>query len=186
MKIIILTILIASAAFLIYSFSSKSKNMNQAKTSIYDIQINALSGEPIDLSEFKGQHILFVNVASECGFTPQYEQLQSLHETYKEKLVVIGLPCNQFGSQEPGTTEQIQTFCKKNYGVTFLLTEKIKVKGDEAHPLYQWLTSKELNGANSSSVKWNFQKYLIDPEGNYVDYFWSNTSPLSTKITSHL
>ena len=100
--------------------------------------------------------------------------------------MVIGVPCNQFGGQEPGTASEIQSFCKQNYGVTFLMTEKVDVKGGNQHPLYKWLTSKELNGVSSSSVKWNFQKYLINEKGNLIDYYYSITSPTSTKITKHL
>ncbi|WP_417866420.1 glutathione peroxidase [Xanthomarina gelatinilytica] len=158
----------------------------QASASLYDISINSLTGEAIDLSSFKGKKILIVNTASECGFTGQYEGLQELYNTYKDKLVVIGVPCNQFGGQEPGTASEIQSFCKQNYGVTFLMTEKVDVKGGNQHPLYKWLTSKELNGVSSSSVKWNFQKYLIDEKGNLIDYYYSITSPTSTKITKHL
>jgi glutathione peroxidase len=151
--------------------------------SLYDIKINAIDGNPIDLNNYKAKHILFVNVASECGFTGQYEDLQKLYDTYSDKLMVIGVPCNQFGGQEPGSSETIQEFCKKNYGVTFLITEKIDVKGKNQHPLYQWLTDKKLNGVKSSNVKWNFQKYLIDKNGQFVDFFYSITKPLSSKIT---
>lgn len=154
--------------------------------SLYSIKINALNGEPIDLSKFKGKHILFVNVASKCGFTPQYKALQELHETYQDKLQIIGVPCNQFGGQEPGNAEDISSFCELNYGVTFLITEKIDVKGKDQHPLYYWLTTKENNGIKNSKVKWNFQKYLIDPSGNFVDYYFSTTNPLSSKITNHI
>lgn len=166
-------------------FNCKTK-AQEPKTSIYDIEINSLSGDPVDLSDFKGKHILFVNTASKCGFTPQYEDLQKLHETYQDKLVVIGLPCNQFGSQEPGSATQIQNFCQSSYGVDFLMTEKIDVKGDNQHELYKWLTDKDLNGTKNSSVKWNFQKYLIDENGHFVDVFYSMTKPLSKKITKHL
>lgn len=155
------------------------------KHSIYDISINGLDGKSIDLEAFKGKNILFVNVASECGFTNQYKELQALSDKYVDKLVVIGSPCNQFGSQEPGNATQIQEFCELNFGVTFLLTEKIDVKGSNQHPLYNWLTSKELNGKKSSSVKWNFQKYLVDGEGGLIDYYFSITKPLSSKITKH-
>ncbi len=164
--------------------TSEVKKMNI--NSIYDIKINALDGKPIDLSEFKGKYVLFVNVASKCGFTPQYKKLQELHEQYQDKLQVIGLPCNQFGNQEPGDAKTITEFCEINYGVSFLITEKIKVKGNQKHPLYVWLTEKNNNGVSSSSVKWNFQKYLLDDNGNLVDYFFSTTSPLSQKITKHL
>ena len=154
--------------------------------SIYDIEIKSLNNKPISLTEFKGKTLLFVNVASECGFTKQYKELQMLSDTYKDKLVVIGSPCNQFGKQEPGPPSQIQEFCALNFGVTFLLTEKIDVKGPNQHPLYTWLTSKDLNGKKSSSVKWNFQKYLVDANGNLIDYYYSITKPMSSKITKHL
>lgn len=155
-------------------------------TSIYDVKINSLTGEKIELEKFKGKTILFVNVASKCGFTPQYKDLQELHTKFKEKLVIIGLPCNQFGGQEPGSAKEIESFCQKNYGVDFLMTEKIDVKGDEQHPLYSWLTKKELNGVKSSSVKWNFQKYMVDKNGSFIDYFYSTTSPLSDKIINNI
>ncbi|WP_394355040.1 glutathione peroxidase [Maribacter aquimaris] len=153
---------------------------------LYDIPINNLNGEPIALSKFEGKKILIVNVASECGFTKQYKELQKLSDTYPDSLVVIGVPCNQFGNQEPGDAQEIQTFCERNFGVTFLLTEKVNVKGSEQHPLYKWLTSKDLNGKKSSSVKWNFQKYLIDEKGQLIDYFFSLTKPMSSKITRRL
>ncbi|WP_339654100.1 glutathione peroxidase [uncultured Maribacter sp.] len=156
------------------------------RASIYEIEISALDGRPVSLSQHKGKHILFVNVASECGFTKQYKELQALSDKYKEELVVIGSPCNQFGKQEPGDASQIQTFCERNFGVTFLLTEKIDVKGSKQHPLYKWLTSKDLNGEKSSSVKWNFQKYLVDEKGNLIDHYFSITKPMSSKITKHL
>lgn len=165
---------------------STTKQPTPPTSPIYDIEINTLNGEKLDLNTLKGKYILFVNVASECGFTGQYEGLQELYDTYKEQLMVVGVPCNQFGKQEPGTASEIQTFCQKNYGVSFLMTEKIDVKGDQQHPLYKWLTSKELNGAKNSSVKWNFQKYLISPEGHFIDYYYSMTKPMSSKITKHI
>ena len=153
---------------------------------LFNVKINDLAGNPMDLSLCKGKHVLFVNVASECGFTPQYKNLQQLSSTYKEQLIVIGVPCNQFGKQEPGTASEISNFCEINYGVTFLITEKIDVEGANQHPLYEWLTKKELNGVSNSSVKWNFQKYLINPEGQLIDYYYSITKPSSKKITKHL
>ena len=154
--------------------------------SIYDIKINNITGEPIELSDFKDKYLLFVNVASKCGFTDQYKDLQELHEKYKDDLIIVGLPCNQFGNQEPGNEEEISQFCQINYGVTFLLTEKIEVKGNTQHPIYKWLTDKNLNGVKSSTVRWNFQKYLLDPSGNLIDYWYSITNPLSKKIIKHI
>jgi glutathione peroxidase len=154
--------------------------------SIYDIKINNITGEPIELSDFKDKYLLFVNVASKCGFTDQYKDLQELHEKYKDDLIIVGLPCNQFGNQEPGNEEEISQFCQINYGVTFLLTEKIEVKGGNQHPIYKWLTDKNLNGVKSSTVRWNFQKYLLDPSGNLINYWYSTTSPLSKKIIQHI
>ncbi len=153
---------------------------------IYDINIRSLQGNSIDLSKYEGKKILFVNVASKCGFTPQYKGLQKLSNEFQNKLIIIGVPCNQFGKQEQGSPDEIQEFCQVNYGVTFLITEKIDVKGSNQHPLYSWLTSKAINGKKNSSVKWNFQKYLIDEKGELVDYYYSITKPTSSKITKHL
>ena len=163
----------------LFSFSTSN-----AQESIYDVAINDISGNPIDLVAFKGKYILFVNVASECGFTKQYTGLEQLHKQFKDDLIVIGVPCNQFGGQEPGSEKEIQQFCKKNFGVSFLLTEKIEVKGDRQHPLYTWLCSKEKNGKSNSTVKWNFQKYIVDEKGELINYFFSTTKPMSPKITS--
>jgi len=152
----------------------------------YNIEINSLQNCPILLSNFKGKYILFVNVASKCGFTPQYKELEEMHKKHSDNLVIIGVPCNQFGKQEPGNNEEIEEFCKVNYGVSFLTTEKIDVKGTNQHPLYTWLTTRELNNKKSSSVKWNFQKYLISPDGKLIDYYFSITKPMSSKITKHI
>lgn len=156
---------------------------NSKKMNLYNIKINSLDGTPINLKDFKGQFILFVNVASECGFTSQYDGLQRLYDNYKGKLMVIGVPCNQFGQQEPGSNQQIESFCKENYGVSFIMSEKIDVKGKNQHPLYQWLTDKNLNGVKTTSVKWNFQKYIVGKQGEFIDYFYSLTRPTSSKIT---
>ena len=174
MKNVILLIMILFSSFAI------------AQQSIYDVSINDIRGNPINLNKFRGKYILFVNVASECGFTPQYEDLQELHQKYNNNLVVIALPCNQFGGQEPGSKKEIQQFCVQNYGVSFLLTEKIDVKGVGQHKIYSWLTDKRLNGESNSSVKWNFQKYIVSPKGELIDYFYSITNPMSLKITSIL
>ena len=119
-----------------------------------------------------------------CGFTRQYKALEQLYVKYKNDLVVIGVPCNQFGGQEPQDEKKIQEFCEKNYGVSFILTKKVDVKGSNQHPIYKWLTEKKLNGFSNSTVKWNFQKYFINKNGKLINYFLSTTSPISSKITS--
>lgn len=171
---------------IMFSLFNKSQAQSEPTQSIYDISINGLDGKLLNLADFKDKHILFVNVASKCGFTGQYEDLQKLFDTYQNNLMIIGVPCNQFGGQEPGTASDIQTFCQANYGVTFQMTEKVDVKGENQHPLYKWLTDQSLNGKSSSTVKWNFQKYLVDGNGQLVDYYFSVTNPLSGKITKHL
>jgi glutathione peroxidase len=168
------------------NFNSDGNTENKGLESVHPISIKSISGEQIKLESYKGKYILFVNVASKCGFTSQYKDLQELHKKYKEQLVIIGLPCNQFGGQEPGTHEEIETFCKNNYGVEFLITEKLDVKGKEQHELYTWLTQEELNGVKSSTVKWNFQKYLVDKNGRLVDVYYSTTKPMSEKILKRI
>ena len=157
------------------------------KTHIYDLEVKDIDLNLIKMSKFKGKTLLIVNVASACGFTPQYTGLQSLYEKYKDKgLEILAFPCNQFGAQEPGSEEQISIFCSEKYDVTFPMTEKISVRGSNQHQLYKWLTSKDFNGRKTSSVKWNFQKYLVDKEGNLIDYWYSLTSPMSSKITNYI
>jgi glutathione peroxidase len=151
-------------------------------SSIYDLSIGSLDGKTINLSDFKGKKILFVNVASRCGFTKQYKGLQRLFEQERERLIVIGIPCNQFGRQESGSSKVIQNFCSRNFGVSFPISEKIKVKGTNQHPIYNWLTNKLLNGAVDSKVKWNFQKYLINEEGALQSIFSSKIDPLSKEV----
>ena len=156
----------------------------QSKENIHNISIKDIDGNLIELSSFKGKYILFVNVASNCGFTKQYADLQALYQKYMSDLVIIGLPCNQFGAQEPAREEEIKQFCTKNFGVSFILTEKIDVKGNNISPIYAWLTDIKYNGVLNSSVKWNFQKYLVDRDGELINYFYSTTNPLSDKINS--
>lgn len=172
--------------FLLSLILITSTAMAQPKSSIYDIKLTGLDGSPINLADFKGKHILFVNVASKCGFTGQYAELQELYNKHKGNLMIIGAPCNQFGNQESGTAKEIQEFCQANYGVTFLMTEKLDVKGNNQHPLYQWLTQASKNGKVDSEVKWNFQKYLVDGKGNLVDYYLSAVTPMDNKIVKHL
>ena len=145
-------------------------------TSIYNIKINNLQGKAIDLSAYKNKSLLFVNVASKCGFTPQYKDLEELHQTYQDDLVVIGVPCNQFGKQEPGTSEEIQEFCSLNYDVTFPLSSKVEVNGKNEHPLFKFLKNK-LKGKINNSIKWNFSKFLIDRDGVPFERFSSTVEP---------
>lgn len=141
-------------------------NAQTMKQSIHQFKVTDLYGNEFDFSSLKGKKVMVVNTASECGLTPQYEQLQEVYEHYKDKnFIIIGFPANNFGAQEPGSDEQIASFCKKNFGVTFPMMSKISVKGDEMHELYQFLTQKAKNGLEDSSVKWNFQKYLVDENG---------------------
>lgn len=174
--------------------SATSKNENKMQTNsasvttenIFNFKVRALDGSTINFSDFKGKKILIVNTASECGYTPQYEGLEKLYEKHKDKLVVVGFPSNNFGQQEPGSNEEIGAFCKKNYGVTFPMAEKTEVKGDNMHPLYKWLTDKNQNGVLDAEVKWNFNKFLINEEGNLVAYFPSSVVPESEEILSYL
>jgi len=160
---------------------------NVVGKTIYDFSIKSLDGKSlIRLSDFKGKKLLLVNTASKCGFTPQYAELQKMHETYPDKLVIIGFPCNQFFWQESGTAEEIASFCQKNYGVTFPLTEKISVKGKDQHPIYQWLCRKENNGVEDVKVGWNFGKFLIDEQGKFIAYFPSKVKPMSPEILSKI
>ncbi len=161
--------------------------ISSMSTSIHDYSIEALnSSDEIQLSTFKGKKVLIVNVASKCGFTPQYADLQELYETYQDNLVVIGFPCNQFLGQEPGSEALIQEFCSSNYGVTFPMTSKVNVKGKNQHPIYQWLTKKEMNGKDNYKVSWNFNKFLIDENGQLIAHFGSSVKPMSREITQHL
>ncbi len=149
---------------------------------VYDYPLKDIKGNDFNLSKFKGKKILLVNTASVCGFTPQYAQLEELHKNFKDKLEVIGLPCNDFGEQEPGTEKEIEQFCEVNFKVSFPLTSKVKILGSNPHPLYEFLMKKELNGYRDSEVKWNFQKYLIDENGNLIKIFSSAVDPLSEDI----
>jgi glutathione peroxidase len=185
-KILILSSIVALGV-LAYSFIFKVKNVTHAPMgkSFYDLSIKTLDGKGIiNFADFKGKKILCVNTASECGYTKQYDGLQKISEQYKGKLIVIGFPCNQFGGQEPGGQAEISTFCKKNYGVTFPLTEKIDVKGKNQHVVYQWLCQKSNNQVGDYEVKWNFNKFLIDEQGNLQAYFPSSVKPESEELAA--
>ncbi len=163
-------------------FSTKA----QEAKSIHSFKVKALDGRTIDFSKFKGKKILIVNTASECGFTPQYDDLEKLYETYKDKLVIVGFPANNFGGQEPGTNEEIGAFCKKNYGVTFPMAAKVSVKGDDILPIFKFLTDKKLNGVKNTMILWNFTKFLLNEKGELIDTFISTTKPTSGSITKYL
>ena len=166
------------------SVNNSSMEDISKKKSIYDFKLKTLDGKKeIKLSDYKGKKMLLVNVASKCGYTPQYTDLQKLSEQYGDKVIVLGFPCNDFGSQEAGSTDEIATFCKTNYGVTFQLFEKISVKkGAEQHPLYTWLSSKDQNGWNDDAPTWNFSKYLVSEKGELLKFFPSNIKPLGDEI----
>lgn len=169
------------------SIQSKPNTMTTtASTSIYDISINNIDEQPTNLSAYKGKKILIVNVASECGYTPQYADLQKLQEQHSGKITVLGFPANNFGGQEPGSNKEIAKFCQKNFGVSFPMFEKISVKGSDKHPLFKWLSDKSLNGWNDQEPSWNFCKYLVDENGQLLKFFPSRVNPTSDEITSLL
>jgi glutathione peroxidase len=152
----------------------------QNNLSLYDFKVTDIQGNEFQLSQLMGKKVLIVNTASKCGFTPQYDDLEKLYNTYKDKnFVIIGFPANNFLKQEPGTNEEIQEFCRKNYGVTFPMMSKISVKGNDIHPLYKWLTTE-----TNSDVSWNFQKYMIDENGKIVGYVSPKTKPFDEKIVN--
>ena len=169
----------AALAFVAASFAFSP----EAVKTIYDYKVKDISGKEFDFASLKGKKIMVVNVASKCGFTPQYEQLEMIYEKYKDmNFVIVGFPANDFMHQEPGTDAEIATFCSATYGVTFPMMSKISVKGKEMAPIYQYLTQKDLNGYENSEVKWNFQKYLISPEGRVVKVYGSKTTPDDPEI----
>ena len=154
--------------------------------SIHTFKVAGIDGKQINLAAYKGKKILIVNTASKCGYTPQYESLQKVYDQYKDKLVIIGFPCNQFGGQEPGTNAEIVEFCEKNYGVTFPLADKVDVKGADQSSIYQWLTQKTKNGVLDATIGWNFNKFLLDENGKMLAYFPSNVKPDSDAILNYL
>ncbi|HRE78166.1 MAG TPA: glutathione peroxidase [Flavobacterium sp.] len=189
-----------SSFLIIFSFFMLMSCQNQAQTkkeniasdttmkqSIYTFKVEDLEGKEFDFASLKGKKIMVVNTASKCGLTPQYKDLQSLYEEYKDKgLVIIGFPANDFMKQEPGTNEEIGAFCEKNYGVTFPMMSKISVKGKDMHPLYQFLTQKSQNGLQDSDVEWNFQKYLLNEKGELEKVISPRTSPKDKEILDWL
>ncbi len=169
---------------IMFSFFCNSQSVSQENLkSLHDFKAEMINGELLDFSSLKGKKVLIVNTASYCGLTYQYQELESLYQNYKElDFEIIAFPSNNFGKQEPGTNEEIANFCDSKYATSFILMSKIDVKGKNIHPVYEWLTTKELNGVKNSSVRWNFQKYLIDENGKLVNYFYPYTSANSNKI----
>lgn len=185
----IFIILLSVGAFL-QSCTQQKKEISQDKTqqmkTIYDYKVESLDGKEINFADFKGKKILIVNTASECGFTPQYADLETLSKDYKDKLVVVGFPANNFGGQEPGSNAEIGAFCQKNYGVTFPMAAKVSVKGDDTAPIFKYLTEKDLNGVKNTTILWNFTKFLLDENGKLIETFISTTKPTSESITKYL
>lgn len=183
--------LFAIIAFACTSSIQKEKTDNSQITSldqllmeksIYDFKMNDINGELVDFSKFKGQKLLLVNVASKCGYTPQYADLQKLHEAHGDQVTIIGFPANNFGGQEPGTNEEIKQFCSENFGVTFKMMDKVSVKGADKDPLYRWLSDKDMNGWNDKEPSWNFCKYFINEDGELVKFFPSSVKPMDEEI----
>ncbi len=166
--------------------NAMSNSQQDTPTSIHTFKVEAIDGGTINFADFKGKKILIVNTASQCGYTPQYKELEALYNKYKEKLVLVGFPANNFGQQEPGSNTEIKSFCQKNYGVSFPLAAKISVKGNDMAPIYRWLTQKQLNGMLDAEIKWNFNKFLLDEDGHIIAKFDSGTNPLSEDITGKL
>ena len=184
----IFIILLSLGAFL-QSCSQQKKEVSQDKNiamkSIYDYKVESGDGNEINFADFKGKKILIVNTASECGFTPQYADLEKISKEYTDKVVVVGFPANNFGGQEPGTNEEIGAFCQKNYGVTFPIAAKVSVKGDDTAPIFKYLTDKNLNGVKNTTILWNFTKFLLDENGKLIDSFISTTKPTDEAITKY-
>ena len=184
------------AVFLILSCNqnkSDQSNLNEIPmeektnpTSIHSLSIQAIDSSTINLADFKGKKILIVNTASECGYTAQYKDLEELYRTQKDKLVIIGIPTNDFGGQEPGSNKEIASFCSKNFGVSFPMAAKSSTKGSEIAPIFKFLCSKTANGVSNASIDWNFNKFLVDENGYWIGYFSSSVSPTSDEILSKL
>ncbi|QNP54101.1 glutathione peroxidase [Hymenobacter qilianensis] len=192
-SVILLTVALASCGISSSSQPTTDSNSNTMTTTapetaaagtVYDYTVKTIDGKDLKLSQFAGKKLLIVNVASECGYTPQYKELEELHKNHGDKVTVLGFPANNFGGQEPGTNEEIATFCEKNFGVTFPLFEKVSVKGDDTAPLFQFLADKTKNGAISDAPTWNFCKYLVDEQGHVIGFYPSKVKPMSDELVS--
>ena len=184
--ILIVLIVIAIALFFVWYIRSQKLYNPIMETDFYALRIKGIDGEILSFDQFRGKKVLVVNVASECGFTDQYASLQNLYELYQDQLVILGVPSNQFLGQEPWNEADIKQFCQKNYGVSFPLAEKVNVFGADQHPVYQWLTRKDLNWVKNSRVTRNFQKYLVDESWHLLAHFSPNTIPFDKRITQYL
>ncbi len=183
MKYLFTLVTLVLVGLAVMNFTTTSTTKSTAENTVYQFKVEDINGQSFDFSSLKGKKIMIVNTASKCGLTPQYEELENLYKTYKDKnFVIVGFPANDFMKQEPGTNTEIAEFCKKNYGVTFLLMSKISVQGKEMAPIYKFLTSKTLNGLQDSEVKWNFQKYLIGTSGKLEKVIPPTTKPMDAEI----
>ena len=183
MKNLIKAVLIVMLFIGFQSQSQVKNNKTMKKETIYQFKVTDLSGKAFDFNSLKGKKVMIVNTASECGYTPQYKDLEAIYKKYKDQnFVIIGFPANNFGGQEPGSNKEIAAFCQKNYGVTFPMMEKSSVSGKDMNDVYQFLTQKSRNGYENSEVKWNFQKYLINEKGELVKIYYSKTKPTDSEI----
>jgi glutathione peroxidase len=184
MKTAFVIVAVIAIAVAIYSFRNhvtpekKASMLAETPKSFHELTYTDIEGKTVSMSQYKGKYVLCVNVASKCGHTPQYAKLQKLYDEHKDKLVIIGFPCNQFLGQEPGSEKEISDFCEKNYGVTFPLASKVNVKGGDQHPVYTWLMNKDANGVSDDKVEWNFHKVLVSPEGAWLKAYSAGSDPM--------
>ena len=182
-KLVVLLTLLVVAATTLRAWSGNDSPKGEKQPMIYTFALKSIDGKEVNLSQYRGKALLLVNVASQCGYTPQYEGLQKIYSKYKDRgLVVLGFPANNFGAQEPGSDEEIKTFCSTRYNVTFPMFSKISVKGPDQHPLYQYLTNAATNPKFAGEIKWNFNKFLVDKQGNIAARFDSKEAPESETV----
>lgn len=186
MKRIFIVLFIISGCARFSEVKQQTEAVKKPKESFYNLSATNMQGEEVRFDSFKGKNILIVNTASKCGFTSQFEDLQKFHTQYKDSVIVLGFPSNDFANQDPGSNKEIVEFCKKNYGVSFTMFEKISVTGEEQHPIYHWLSDSTQNGWYQGAPTWNFCKYLVNAQGELVGYYGSSIKPFDPKIISDL